>query len=109
MTSAVQLHTVGDIDCVSSSPALSLGINDSVRDVDLSDIIRPTSSGIYEELLFEVETAKEIASRMNNRGLGGSYSRQLFPIRKCDKKSRLVALMENKHSDPATGGSATSR
>ena len=108
--SAVQLHTVDDSDCVSSIPALSIGSNDSVRDVDLSDISRLTSSGIYEGLLFGVETEKrKRESRMHNRGLGGRNSRQLHPFRKCDKKSRRIAHLENKHSGPSTGGPATSR
>ena len=67
------------------------GTKESVRDVDLSDIIRLTSSEIYEEMLFEVETSKEVASRRNISGLGGSYSRRLPPFRKYDKKSMFIA------------------
>ena len=108
-SSAAQLHTADDSVCVSSITALSPGSNDSVRDVDLSDISHRTSSEIYDGVLFGVETAKEIASRRQNRGIGGIYSPQLFPIRKIDKKSRRIAHLENKHSDPSTGGPATSR
>ena len=108
-SSAAQLHTADDSVCVSSITALSPGSNDSVRDVDLSDISRRKSSGIYEGALFEVETANEIASRRNIRGIRGSYLRQLCPFRKCDKKITPIAHLENKHSDPSKGVSATFR
>ena len=88
---AAQLHTAGDIDCVYSIPALSPWGNDSVRDVDLPDIIRHTSSEIYDGLIFELETSNVIAPSRNIRGIRGIYSPQLFPFRKCDKKTMPVA------------------
>ena len=108
-SSAEQIYTDSDSECVSASSALPPSGNDSVRNLGLPGITAHTSSEIYEELLLEAKSAKYLASMRNNMGISGSYSFQLCPFRKCDKKITPIAHLENKHSDPSKGVSATFR